>query len=175
MRWFWIDRFTEFVSGQHATAIKNVSMAEEPLWDHFPGYPVFPTSLIVEGLAQTGGLLVAQHGDFLQKVVLAKVGKATFHELARPGDQLSYSVRAVSLQEEGSVIEGTCRVVGSASPSPLAEVQLVFAYLGERFGDVELFDARYLRTMLKTLRLFEIGRTAEGAPLTIPAHLSETL
>lgn len=171
MRWFWIDRFTEFVSGRSATSIKNVSMSEEPLWNHFPGYPVLPTSLIVEGLAQTGGLLVAQHGDFIHKVVLAKVGKATFHRLARPGDQLVYAVQAVSLQQEGSVIEGTCYVGGSESEGPLAEVQLVFAYLGERFGQVELFDARYLRTMLKTLRLFEIGTTPDGAPLQIPDHL----
>ena len=40
MRWFWIDRFSEFVCGESATAVKNVSLAEEYLHDHFDGYPI---------------------------------------------------------------------------------------------------------------------------------------
>ena len=55
MRWIWIDKFLEFRSGQFARAIKNLTLAEEHLHDHFPGYPVMPASLIIEGLAQTGG------------------------------------------------------------------------------------------------------------------------
>ena len=38
MRWYWIDRFIEFESGRYAKAIKNISLAEEYLHDHFPGY-----------------------------------------------------------------------------------------------------------------------------------------
>ena len=54
MRWFWIDRFVEFVPGSHAKAVKNVTLAEEHLHDHFPGFPVMPGSLMLEGMAQTG-------------------------------------------------------------------------------------------------------------------------
>ena len=57
MRWMWIDRFVEFVRGQRSVAIKNVSLTEEPLSDYLPGFPVLPCSLIVEGLAWTGGIL----------------------------------------------------------------------------------------------------------------------
>ena len=46
MRWFWLDRFTEFVSGSHATAVKAVALSEEYLHDHWPAYPVMPHSLI---------------------------------------------------------------------------------------------------------------------------------
>ena len=53
MRWFWIDRFTEVVSGKTATAIKVVSLSEEHLHDHFLGIPTMPNSLILEGMAQT--------------------------------------------------------------------------------------------------------------------------
>ena len=52
MRWFWIDRFLEFESGRYAKAVKCVSLAEDYLHDHFPQYPVFPNSLVIEGLAQ---------------------------------------------------------------------------------------------------------------------------
>ena len=62
MRWIWIDKFLEFRSGQFARAIKNLTLAEEHLHDHFPGYPVMPASLIIEGLAQTGGILVGEAG-----------------------------------------------------------------------------------------------------------------
>ena len=60
MRWIWIDRFVEFESGKRAVAIKNVTLAEDHLHDHFPGWPTMPNSLITEGLAQTGGLLVGE-------------------------------------------------------------------------------------------------------------------
>ena len=54
MRWYWIDRFIEFESGRYAKAIKNVSLAEDYLHDHFPKFPVFPNSLVIEGLANRG-------------------------------------------------------------------------------------------------------------------------
>lgn len=171
MRWFWIDRFTEFVSGQRATAIKNVSMGEEHLSGHFPGYPCMPPSLIVEGLAQTGGLLMAQQSDFRNKVVLAKVGKATFHRMAVPGDQLIYRAEAASIHADGAIMNGTCHVDGEL----LAEVQLFFAFLGAQFKDVELFDPATLGAMLTSLRVFEIGVDAEGNQLSIPDYMSEAL
>ena len=76
MRWIWIDRFTKFKPGKSAQAVKNVTLAEEHLHDHFPGYPVMPATLIIEGIAQTAGILVSQASDFKEKVVLAKVSKA---------------------------------------------------------------------------------------------------
>jgi 3-hydroxyacyl-[acyl-carrier-protein] dehydratase len=51
MRWFWIDRFTEFVSGSHAVAVKGVSLAEDHLHEHHAGYPIMPNSLVIEGVA----------------------------------------------------------------------------------------------------------------------------
>jgi len=64
MRWIWIDKFLEFKSGEFARAVKNLTLAEEHLHDHFPGYPVMPASLIIEGLAQTGGILVGEARAF---------------------------------------------------------------------------------------------------------------
>ncbi len=85
MRWIWIDKFTEFTSRQSATAVKNVSLAEEHLHDLYPAFPIVPHSLIVEGMAQTAGILVGEARNFEEKVILAKIGKATFHRLVRPG------------------------------------------------------------------------------------------
>src|SRR4051812_49528845 len=96
MRWIWIDKFLEFRSGQFARAIKNLTLAEEHLHDHFPGYPVMPASLIIEGLAQTGGILVGEAGGFAEEGVLAQIPPAAvfggasarvqhIHEVALPG------------------------------------------------------------------------------------------
>ena len=46
MRWFWIDRFTEFVQGRRARAVKAVTLAEEQVHDHFPGAAMMPATLI---------------------------------------------------------------------------------------------------------------------------------
>ena len=88
MRWFWIDRFTEFVSGSHATAVKGVSLAEDHLHDHHVGYPIMPNSLCCEGMAQAGGLLISEHYGFGELVVLAKLSKAKFTGRVRPGETL---------------------------------------------------------------------------------------
>ena len=79
MRWYWIDRFIEFESGSYAKAVKNVTLAEEHLHDHFPGFAVMPASLMIEGMAQTGGILLGETHDFARIVILAKVPKMAFH------------------------------------------------------------------------------------------------
>src|ERR1700682_6031370 len=71
MRWLWIDRFLKFESRKSARALKNLSLAEDYFADHFPGYPVMPAALILEGLAQTGGILVGEGNDYQEKVTSA--------------------------------------------------------------------------------------------------------
>src|SRR2546421_12439944 len=109
MRWIWIDRFLDFESGKSARAVKNLSLAEDYFADHFPGYPVMPAPLILEGLAQAGGILVGEANDFREKVVLAKIPLARFHGEALAGEQLRYEVRLVDLRAEGAGVQGTAR------------------------------------------------------------------
>lgn len=125
MRWIWIDKFTEFRSGQFARAIKNLTLAEEHLHDHFPGYPVMPASLIIEGLAQTGGILVGEAGAFAQKVVLAKIPRAEFFGVACAGDQLMYEVTLTDLRAEGAVVDAKAFLAGEL----LCDAEIVFAHL----------------------------------------------
>ena len=99
MRWFWIDRFTEFVRGRKATAVKSVSLAEEHLHDHFPGAALMPTTLIIEGMAQTGGILAADALAFKKQVVLAKVASAEFLFDVVPGDTLEYRAELIESGE----------------------------------------------------------------------------
>jgi 3-hydroxyacyl-[acyl-carrier-protein] dehydratase len=125
MRWIWIDRFLEFHRGKSARAIKNLSMAEDYFADHFPGYPVMPGTLMLEGLAQTGGVLVGEVNDFQEKVVLAKVPWARFHRDAFPGEQLIYEAEVLHLRPEGAAVQGKVTSNGEL----IVEAEIFFAYL----------------------------------------------
>ena len=170
MRWFWIDRYTEFVSGRHATAIKNVSLAEDYLHDHFPTAPIMPNSLILEGLAQTGGLLVGEHNAFSKRVVLAKVSRIKYHFAARPGDTLVYRTTIRNLDDQGAMVEVTSHVGDRLQ----AEGEIVFAHLDERNGSRPLFDTKEFLIWLRSVRLYDVGRTEDGRPLTVPPEMAKT-
>lgn len=164
MRWYWIDRFLEFESGRRATAVKNVTLAEEHLHDHLPGYPVMPGALIVEGFAQCGGLLVGEHLNYSGNMILAKVPKALFHVPARPGDTLTYRVTLEDINAEGAMISGTAHVGERLQ----AEVEVFFANVLEGPRARKLFGARELVVMMHLLRAYDVGRAADGSPLTPP-------
>lgn len=169
MRWFWFDRFVEFESGRRAAAVKAVSLAEEQLDNYIPGFPVMPASLIVEGLAQTSGLLVGEHGGFQERVVLAKVSKARFLFEARPGDVLRYDVRVEDFSSDGAIAYGTSHVQDRLQ----AEVQLVFAYLDDRFEGIDLFYPADFLCILRLLGMYDVGRNPDGSLLVVPQHLLE--
>ena len=114
MRWFWIDRYEEFIRGKHATAVKNVSLAEEHLHDHFPGVAIMPNSLIVEGMAQAAGLLVADAIDYNRRVVLAKVAAAEFQFDAVPGDSIRFHAEILDLKPAGSLTKVKSTEIGRA-------------------------------------------------------------
>jgi len=131
MRWIWIDKFTEFTSKVSATAIKNVSLAEEHLHDLFPAFPIVPHSLIVEGMAQTAGILVGEARNFAEKVVLAKIGKAVFHRLVLPGQTLSFTAKIDQLAEQGASVVGTVTVLEPGGPELVAEIELMLSHIDQ--------------------------------------------
>ena len=169
MRWFWIDRFIEFESGRQAKAIKNISLAEDHLHDHFPAYPMMPSSLVIEGVAQTGGLLVCEYGHFVEKVVLAKVGSVKFFSEALPGDTLTYTATIQSINKEGAMVSATSHKGDELQ----AELQVFFAHLSDDYVGKTLFDPRTFLYMMRMLGVFEVGRAADGSPLTEPAWMAE--
>ena len=169
MRWFWIDRFEEFERGRRAVAVKAVALGEEQLQDYMPGFPLMPHSLMIEGLAQTGGIIVSEYHHFERNTVLAKVGKAVFHGIAQPGDVLRYTADVQSLQTDGGMVQGTVHVGDRLQ----AEVELFFACLDQEQLGGNVFDPYDLLSMLRVLRLFEVGRQADGSPLEVPPHMRQ--
>jgi 3-hydroxyacyl-[acyl-carrier-protein] dehydratase len=158
VRWIWIDKFVEFVPGRSATAIKNISLAEEHLHDLSPAFPLMPHSLIIEGMAQTSGILVGEARQFSEKVILAKIGKAVFHRLARPGDTLVYRARIEQLNDHGASIAGTVSAGMEAGAPLVAEIELMFSHIdknmaGEKFPEHNFVFTEQFMELLKTYKI----------------------
>lgn len=92
MRHFWVDRITLLEPRVCAEGVKCVALAEEAFTDHFPGNPVFPGIYILEGLAQTGGVLLEESSGGSKFALMASVDRARFSAFARPGDRIRYRV-----------------------------------------------------------------------------------
>ena len=164
MRWFWIDRYEEFVRGTRAVAIKNVSLAEEHLHDHFPGAALMPNSLVVEGMAQTAGLLVAESIAFNRRVVLAKVAAAEFHFDALPGDTIRFHAEVLDIKSTGSLV----KVRSTVDDRVHGEAELFFAHLEPGDGVPQLFEPQELLRWLDHMHIYDVGRDQAGQPLVRP-------
>ena len=160
MRWIWIDKFVEFTPRTSATAVKNVSLAEEHLHDLYPAFPVVPHSLVLEGMAQTAGILVGEARNFAEKVILAKVGRATFHRLVRPGDTIAYAARIVQLSEQGASIEGKVTVGNDL----VAEIELMFSHIDRNMAGLKFPEHNFVFTEQFT-ELLDTYR--QGSPVTL--------
>jgi len=158
MRWIWIDKFIEFTPRVSATAVKNVTLAEEHLHDLYPDFPVVPHSLIVEGMAQTAGILVGQARDFAEKVILAKIGRASFTRLVRPGETMVFSAEIQQLNEQGASVHGSVRAGVEKNAEPVAEIDLMFSHIDKNMAGVNFPEHNFVFTeqftdLLKTYRL----------------------
>jgi 3-hydroxyacyl-[acyl-carrier-protein] dehydratase len=133
MRWIWIDKFIKFDSGKQAIALKNVTLAEEHLHDHFPGFPVMPESLCIEAMAQTAGILVGEAKKFQEKVILAKIKKAVFFDYVKPGDTIELQAKVESIAPEAASTSGriTC------SDKLVAEIDLMFSHIDQNLAGKE--------------------------------------
>ena len=161
MRWIWIDKFIEFESGVRATAIKNVSLAEEHLHDHFPGWPVMPASLILEGMAQTAGILVGEARNFEEKVILAKVKRARFFREVRPGQQIRHEAVIERIAPEAATTTGKSFVDGE----PLAEIDIVFSHIDNNLSGMTFPEENFVFTddFKSLLRMYNLASTG-GKP-----------
>jgi 3-hydroxyacyl-[acyl-carrier-protein] dehydratase len=129
-------------------------LAEDVFNEHFPGYPIVPASLLLEGLAQTGGILVGEANDYREKVILAKIPKAQFHFDVVAGQELIYETKLIQLRDEGALVAGTIH----ADESLLAEAEIYFAHLDQArsqqiFGDRNFVFSGELKNLLGLARL----------------------
>ena len=100
-----IDRVTEIDAGKSIKAYKNITIGEQIFQGHFPGHPIYPGVMIIEGLAQAGGVLAFKSNegmDISTKVVyFTSIDETKFRSPVRPGDRLDYEIEV--LKHRGSM------------------------------------------------------------------------
>ena len=152
MRWHWIDRIIRLDKGEQCVAVKCVSLSEPHLHDHFPGAPVMPATLIIEGMAQTAGILVGHARDFAEKVILAKISRATFSEPVTPGQTMVFTATLDRLDDAGASTTGRVDVVdpaglagdGDAERRALGEIDLMFSHVDQNMRGLAFPESNFV-------------------------------
>jgi 3-hydroxyacyl-[acyl-carrier-protein] dehydratase len=179
MRWMWIDRIIELEPGKRLVAIKNVSLAEEHLHDHFPAQagpdgepleplPVMPACFLIEGMAQTAGILVGHAGGFKEKVILAKVPRAELTGDVFPGMTVRYEATLERLDRAGA---STVGVVSVRDHTPdwrqIGAIEIFFSHVDQNLAGVEFPEENFVfgdnfKALLAASNIPELTAAAAG-------------
>lgn len=113
-----VDRITDMEVKKSIKGFKNISISEPAFQGHSPGHPIYPGVLILEGMAQCGGVLALKSSDLTDEEMKNKVicfmsiDNAKFRNPVRPGDRLDYELTAVKMKSTLIVLEGKAYVDG---------------------------------------------------------------
>ena len=110
-----VDKIIEIRGDESAIGIKNVTANEPQFLGHFPGNPVFPGVLLIEGMAQTAGAICLMHlgaGGRPKLVYFLTIDKAKFRKPVVPGDTVEYHMRKISHRKTMWWFRGEAKVAG---------------------------------------------------------------
>ena len=113
-----VDRITDMELKQSIKGFKNVSISEPAFQGHFPCHPIYPGVLILEGMAQCGGVLALKSSDLTDEEMKNKViyfmsiDNAKFRTPVRPGDRLDYELEVIKMKSSLMVLKGQAFVDG---------------------------------------------------------------
>ncbi|MDX2474232.1 MAG: bifunctional UDP-3-O-[3-hydroxymyristoyl] N-acetylglucosamine deacetylase/3-hydroxyacyl-ACP dehydratase [Candidatus Krumholzibacteria bacterium] len=118
-----VDRITNIEPGKRVTGLKNVTINEPFFAGHFPNHPIMPAVLIIEAMAQVGGVLILSNVDDPRGklVYFSGIDKARFRQPVTPGDQLRFELEMIKLRGPICKMRGTARVDGKI----VAEAELM--------------------------------------------------
>lgn len=170
MRWMWIDQIIEFVAEKKLVAIKNVSLAEEQVHDYPPppkqvpgarsaeapapglktqSHALMPASLMIEGMAQTAGILVGSVHHFREKVILAKIVTARFDSDVQPGETIRYEAHLERIDDMGASTTGIVQRMRHAGDHAgkwitIGQIDLMFSHLDQNMAGLEFPEENFV-------------------------------
>ncbi len=164
MRFELIDRIIELQPGTSIKAVKNLTMAEEYLGDHFPSFPVMPGVLMLEALTQAGAWLIRATEDFAHSmVVLSQARNLRYGHFIQPGNTLTVTAKLLEMGEQ----EARLKAEGTVDGRLTVGARLVLARYN--LADRNPADADLDRSTIEELRrrfalIYPSGRTAVRTP-----------
>jgi 3-hydroxyacyl-[acyl-carrier-protein] dehydratase len=127
-----VDRVTDLVSKESIIAYKNVSISEPVFEGHFPGHPIYPGVMILEGMAQAGGILAFKSMDGITEeeiqnkvVYFMSIDKAKFRAPVKPGDKLEYKISVIKNKGAIWILKGEAYVDGKLTSEAELKAMIV--------------------------------------------------
>jgi 3-hydroxyacyl-[acyl-carrier-protein] dehydratase len=156
MRFILIDKIVKIVPGKEITSIKNVSLSEEYLADHFPAFPVLPGVFLLQGLVESACWLVRENENFAHSMVLlAQAKNVKYKSFAAPGAIIQYTVTAKDIEENISSFSGT----GTCNGESIVEAKFSLRHfnLAEKDSKLAVEDAYIIESLKERWKLLRTG------------------
>ncbi|MCH7559641.1 MAG: beta-hydroxyacyl-ACP dehydratase [Planctomycetes bacterium] len=152
MRFILIDKVISLENGKQIKAVKNVSLAEEYLADHFPTFPVLPGVLLLEGLIESASWLVRRTENFAHSMILLEQARnVKYKSFLAPGSQIEYTVEAKVIEENISSFTG----FGSSDGKRIVEARFGLRHfnLADQNPAMAAVDTRVIENMKKRWKI----------------------
>ncbi len=152
MRFILIDKVVSLEPGKKIKTLKNVSLAEEYLADHFPTFPVMPGVLLLEGLIESASWMVRETENFAHSMILLEYAKnVKYKSFLAPGAQIEYTIEAKTIEENISSFTG----FGLSQEELIVEARFGLRHFNLSSQDAKLaaVDANIIEDMKKRWKL----------------------
>jgi 3-hydroxyacyl-[acyl-carrier-protein] dehydratase len=164
MRWLWIDCIIEHEPDHRLVATKKINRDKDHLHQYTQeGVTIMPFSLLIEGMAQTAGILVGSTTGFKEKVILAKISKATIDCDVTDGDTVRFDATIERVDNAGAATSGTidrCKEGGDAWER-IGKIELMFSHIDNNIAGTEFPEHNFVfsdnfKSILETAGLADL-------------------
>ena len=154
MRFILIDKVVSLEAGKQIKTVKNVSLSEEYLADHFPTFPVLPGVLLLEGLIESASWLVRRTENFAHSMILLEQARnVKYKSFLAPGSQIEYTVKVRNIEENASSFSG----VGISEGEKIVEARFALKHFNLADGNSSMaaVDSQVVESMKKRWELLK--------------------
>ena len=154
MRFILIDKVVSLEVGKQIRAVKNVSLSEEYLADHFPTFPVLPGVLLLEGMIESASWLVRKSENFTHSMILLEQARnVKYKSFLAPGAQIEYTIDAKAIEENVSSFVG----VGVSQGQRIVEARLGLRHfnLADDDSAMAAVDTRVIENLKERWKLLK--------------------